>query len=73
METEYSKILWLFIVYVFWILLLFSFSTQNCTMADLGNGFLEADRCQFWSLIQTYMLAQEQESASTSCREYFQE
>lgn len=75
METEHSKILP--VIYCICILIapipLFSFSAQNCGVADPGDGFLPTDPCQFSSLIQTYTLAQEQEAASTSCHEYFQE
>jgi len=74
-ETEHGKILP--VIYCTCILIapipLFSFSAQNCSLADPGNGLLPADPCQFWSLIQTYMLAREQKAASTSCHEYFPE
>lgn len=74
-ESEHSKILP--VIYCMCILIvpipLFSFSAQNCDIADSSNGFLPADPCQFWSLIQMYMLAQEKEAASRSCDEHFQE
>lgn len=75
METARSKIL--LVIYRICLLIApippFSFSAQKCSVADPGNGFLPTDPCQFWSLIQTYMLAQEQGAASTSCHENFQE